>query len=250
MIVSSLQNTDDDYEILNLDIKGALQCQGQGDIFSPSAFQNFQQNAEGLIARMQIAYRQKVLAIHDIKVEQEVQKEELEEAQTRAHHLKTQLDSLGVQVDGQNNEIQRLMRELQEEKRLRQEEAERNRTIRFVNTDQPYDRRTRSRASLGSTGSTPSMLSDTDSSSSDISDALAYDDSSATSSPLTPKSMLWPQDRQLPLSSEQKLFEQTTHLPAQVDLDMLHENTALRSRVGHLEKELDNCLEILQGFGL
>lgn len=244
-LLSLPPDTNED-EFFNLDIKSALQPHVQADPFLPSSLKTFQLAAEGLIARIHFAYRQKVFAINDIRAEQEVQKEGLEEAQTRAYHLKTQLDSLGRKVDGQNNEILRLVRELRGEKRLRQEEEERNRTIRFVNPQQLFDRRTRSR---GSTASTPSMLSDTDSIPSDLSDPLGHDNSSTASSPLTPRPILWPQNRQLSLASEQKLFEQTTSLPIGVDLEVVQENTELRSRIGHLEKELDSCLEILRGFG-
>ena len=237
-------------EFYNLDIKRAIQPHGPTDPFSPSSFKNLEQNAEGLLARMQIAYRQKVHSIANVRAEQEVQEEELEEARTRAQHLKLQLDTLSSRLDERNQEMDRLIKELKEEKQLRQEEMTRNRTIRFVNEDTPFDRQTRSRASLGSNASIPSMLSDGGSTPSDLSDTSMHG-FGAMSSPHTPRSVAWPQDLQYDSSGQShKSSGQTDHTPDQEASARIQENIELRSRVGHLEKELDGCLEILKGIGL
>ena len=237
-------------EFYNLDIKRAIQPHGPADPFSPSSFKNLQQNAEGLLARMQIAYRHKVQSIANARAEQEAQEEELEEAQTRAQHLKSQLDTLSSRLDERNQEMDRLMKELEEEKRLRQEEMARNRTIRFVSENTPFDRPTRSRASLGSNASVPSMLSDGGSTPSELSDTAIHG-SGAMSSPQTPRSIAWSQDLQYELPGQShKSLGHISHALDQEASTQIQENVELRARVGYLEKELDSCLEILKGIGL
>jgi hypothetical protein len=238
-------------EFLNLEIKRALQPHGPVDPFSPSSFKNLQQTAEGLLAKMQLAYRQKHLQVSEAKAEQEAQAEELEEAQTRATHLKTQLDQLSSKLDDRQAEMQKLVEELQEEKRLRREEVERLQTIRVVEDVDAQELRGRFRTSLGSTVSTPSMLSDAGSEM-NYSD-LRHDDT-PTSSPLNPRSQAWYHETtslQYHLPTPTKKAAGGVMFSMRADSqDIVRENAELKARIRHLEHELDGCLDLLNGISL
>ena len=199
---------------------------------------------------MQAAYKQQLVSLKEVNAEQEVQDEELEEAQTRAHHLKNQLNDVSGRLGEREKEMQRLLEELEEEKRLRKE-AERS-TIRVVGEDcSPSRGRRTGRTSLGSTASTPSMMSDADSDPSDSSETL-YEHTPDTPSPYgttTARSHPW-REHDLP-SLPCKGYEnhQLSARPTSGG-NLVGENVALKARVRHLEKELDGCLDLLRGIGL
>lgn len=111
-----------DDEILNLNIEAALFPSGSPtdrDVFSPAAFKNLQANATGLLLRMQNAYRQRVVTLGDLTAENGARNEELEEAETRAHHLKMQLEGMARKAADQEREMKALMDELAAEKKAR-----------------------------------------------------------------------------------------------------------------------------------
>ena len=240
-------------EFATLDIKKALQPHGATDPFSPSSFKNLQQNAEGLLAKMQAAYKQRLITLKETNAEQEAQDEELEEAQTRAHHLKNQLNDVSGRLDDTEKEMQRLREELEDEKRLRKE-AERS-TIRVVDrNDSPSRGRLRGRTSLGSTTSTPSMMSDAGSDPSDSSETL-HEDSPNTPSPCgSTRSPPWsekgPYKYDFPSLGCKRCESQQNTAKPQADSNIVGENVALKARVRHLERELDGCLDLLRGIGL
>lgn len=114
-----------DDELYNLDIESALFPPGpptDRDTFSPAAFKNLQTNATGLLSRMQNAYRQRVVALRDLEGERAAQSDELEEAETRATHLKMQLEGMALKAAEQEKAMQQLMDQLMAEKRARAEE--------------------------------------------------------------------------------------------------------------------------------
>ena len=242
-------------EFATLDIKKALQPHGATDPFSPSSFKNLQQNAEGTLARMQTRYKQQLMALKEISAEQEVQDEELEEAQTRAHHLKNQLNDVSGRLDEREKEMQRLLEELEEEKRLRKE-AERS-TIRVVGENcSPSRGRRRGRTSLGSIASTPSMMSDADSNPSDSSETL-YEHTPNTPSPYSttvPRSNVWRENESyqdgLPSLPCKGCGNHGIGARPALGGNLAGETVALKARVRHLEKELDGCLDLLRGIGL
>ena len=241
-------------EFVALDVKKALQPHGPADPFSPSSFKNLQQNAEGLLARMQVAYKQQVLALKEVNAEQEAQDEELEEAQTRAHHLKNQLNDVSGRLDEREKEMQRLLEDLAEERRLRKE-AERS-TIRVVGDScSPSRGRRCGRVSLGSTTSTPSMMSDTGSDPSDSSETLTEDPQDAACTyRKRDRTDTWSraneQQYQLPVVSCKKCEERQTTPSPRAGSNLAGENASLKARVRHLEKELDGCLDLLRGIGM
>ncbi|KAI9786166.1 MAG: hypothetical protein M1839_007576 [Geoglossum umbratile] len=111
-------------ELFSLDIHSALFPTGSPDPFSPSAFKDLWLNAEGLLSRMQTAYKQRTMEVREVNALMSVQVDELEGAQTRARHLKMQLDDMAVKSLEQERAINELADELAKEKQRRREEEE------------------------------------------------------------------------------------------------------------------------------
>lgn len=111
-------------ELLSLNVEEALFPPGTPatkDAFSPAAFKNLQTQATGLLTKMQNAYRQKAQALADVEKEREADKDELEEAETRAKHLKFQLEDMASKASEQERRMRQLMEELAAERRARAE---------------------------------------------------------------------------------------------------------------------------------
>jgi hypothetical protein len=116
-----------DDELAGIDVEAALFPAGpptDRDTFSPAAFKNLQANATGLLLKMQGAYRQRLAALRELEAEREAQREELEEAETRAAHLKMQLEGMALRAAEQERDMRRLAEELGAERRARAEERE------------------------------------------------------------------------------------------------------------------------------
>ncbi|MCJ1400115.1 hypothetical protein MMC11_003319 [Xylographa trunciseda] len=122
-------------EFSNLDIKSSLLPGGQADPFSPSSFKNLLQNAEGLLLRMQAAYKQRAVSLQEITAEKEAQSEELEEAHIRAAHLKSQLDDMTAKMAEQDTVIMNLVDDLAQQKQRRTDE-EAKKSIRLVGANE------------------------------------------------------------------------------------------------------------------
>lgn len=107
-------------ELLTLSVEEALFPTGTPatkDAFSPAAFKNLQTQATGLLTKMQNAYRQKAQALVDLEKDREAEREEVEEAETRAKHLKFQLEDMASKATEQERRMQQLMEELAVERR-------------------------------------------------------------------------------------------------------------------------------------
>ncbi|PQE26131.1 chromosome segregation SMC common bacterial type protein [Rutstroemia sp. NJR-2017a BBW] len=115
-------NTD---EYLTLDLQASLFPSGQIDPFSPAAFKNLLANAEGLLQKLQTAYKLRTIEFHELKAEKEAQAEELEEAETRTKHLKLQLQDMVKKMNEQDTAIEDMVMQLATEKQTRVEESER-----------------------------------------------------------------------------------------------------------------------------
>lgn len=111
-------------EFLTLDIKSALYPSGEQDPFSPAAFRNLQQNAEGLLRKLQDAYKLRTQSLHELRNEKEIMEEELDEARTRNNVLKTSITDMARQVSDKDATIAELMSELTKEKQVRALEKE------------------------------------------------------------------------------------------------------------------------------
>jgi hypothetical protein len=146
-------------ELLSLDIHSALFPTGNPDPFSPSAFKDLWLNAERLLSRMQTAYKQRTMEVNEANALMSAQVDELEGAQTRARHLKMQLDDMALKSLEQEQAMNELADELAKEKQRRREEEEaRRRSVSLVRrpelgrtTDEVEEVTPRKRSSGGST---------------------------------------------------------------------------------------------------
>ena len=114
-----------DDELLTLNVEAALFPAGlpdEKDVFSPAAFKNLQANALGLATRFQNAYRRRTQSQQLLDSEASAQKDELDEADTRAHLLRLQLEELARKAEERESIIQQLLEELTAEKKARAEE--------------------------------------------------------------------------------------------------------------------------------
>lgn len=112
-------------ELLSLDIHAALMPNSSiQDALSPSCFKDLLTNAEGLLLRLQTAYKLRTLSLHELSGEKEAQDEELEEAETRAQCLKSQLEEMSDRVAEQDRVIEDLVEQLATEKQARAEEKQ------------------------------------------------------------------------------------------------------------------------------
>lgn len=122
-----------DDEFLTLDIGAALFPEGPLTPSSPTSFQTLLQNAESVLQRLQNAYKQRTTSLHDLTASYSAQAEELSEAETRARHLKQQLDNITLKVAEQDAAMMNLVDELAREKQLRREEEDaRKRSVKLV----------------------------------------------------------------------------------------------------------------------
>jgi hypothetical protein len=118
------QSADEDDELVNLNISHALSPNGPRDVLDPASFHELLHTAEQLLYRYREAYRAQATRIHDLETEQDVQDEELDEAETRAKHLKVQLDDMAARAAEHQIRMQELKKELEEERILRKQEDE------------------------------------------------------------------------------------------------------------------------------
>lgn len=124
-------NADD--ELLNLNISQALFPHGPADPLAPASFNDLLANAEALLSRYQKSYRQLSTALVDAQSEQSAQDDELDEAETRARHLKMQLETMAARATEQDEQMRILMEELAVERHARQEEeAARKRSLALI----------------------------------------------------------------------------------------------------------------------
>lgn len=98
--------------------------------FSPAAYKNLQQNAEGALKLFQQAYREGQIQVRKVSSERNVLADELEAAQMRNEHLKAQLLDLAERGSEQEKTIQKLQAE---NDRLHEVHS---RTIRLITDDE------------------------------------------------------------------------------------------------------------------
>jgi hypothetical protein len=116
-----------------LNIEKALFPAGDPDTFSPAAFKNLQLNAVGVLGKMQTAYRQRVASFKEMEAELAARQDEFEEADTRAQHLKMQLEGMATRAAEQEKAMQQLQEQLFAERQVRAEERA-NRQKRIIIT--------------------------------------------------------------------------------------------------------------------
>ncbi|KAJ1335538.1 kinetochore protein Spc25 [Microdochium nivale] len=145
-----------DDELYNMDIETALfptatSPTTDSDAFSPSAYKNLQANAVGLSVKMQSAYRQQTVALHEVQTERDAQQEEIEEGRLRIALFKTQLEDMATKAEEQEREMQKLIDELRAEKKQHRHVAS-SIASEDLGIDDERDRR-RWRESSGTTSS-------------------------------------------------------------------------------------------------
>ncbi|KAF1851205.1 uncharacterized protein K460DRAFT_361969 [Cucurbitaria berberidis CBS 394.84] len=124
---------DPDDELLNLSISQALFPHGPTDPLAASSFHDLLTNAESLLSRYQASYRQVSTSLVDARSELSAQEDELDEADTRARHLKMQLETMAARANEQDEQMRKLMDDLAFERRARQEEeAARKRSLALI----------------------------------------------------------------------------------------------------------------------
>jgi hypothetical protein len=95
---------------------------GERDAFSPAAYKNLQTNATGLLLRLQSAYRERTVALQEVRAERDAQHEEMDETKLRIELFKTQLEDMAAKATEHEKAMQSLVAELHAEKRARHEE--------------------------------------------------------------------------------------------------------------------------------
>jgi hypothetical protein len=264
-----------DDPLLSLDVKAALQPQAHFESLSPDAVKEIVRNAENLLSRMQAAYGESQAAIAELHAENEALDEEFEEAETRAKHLKMQLDNMSSKIAEQDSAMMDLVDQLACEKQARREEAEaRSRSIRLVSGNGTRPGRRHSRASTDSTFSDSGFESNDESASENGSVPTPARTPSPAASPGS-SPYLGPhlpvrgtaQNRSVSAISKTTVFEQPwvsrrtsaggSNGPADDGKPenerlwrLREENAELRGRVGFLESELDSCLDLLRGMAV
>ena len=267
---STPSKSDQNDELANLDINAALFPEGAPEPFSPAAFKNLQQHAEGLLTRLQAAYRERVSAFREIAAEKEALSEETQGAEMRARHLKMQLDAMAEQLAEQDRAMMNMVDELAQEKLARREEEEaRKRSVRLVERDFTPPNAPRSRPRR-------STLSDSGFESEDDSSAESvFSRRDGTHSPTMSMSSVSTDNSPETLHSRELLHSPTQAArlripsnaakPVQLPCSNCHgvrasdawpvlsvlkeENQALKQRVGELEGALDGCLDVVGRLG-
>lgn len=132
-----------DDEFLSLDVTQALFPQGNAqDPFSPASFKNLLMNAEGILLKLQTAYKLRTLSLHELSADKSAITDELEEASTRATCLRTQLEDMASKVSEQDAKVADLTAQLEREKQARAAEKEaREKSIALIQANARESRR-------------------------------------------------------------------------------------------------------------
>ncbi|CAF9926649.1 MAG: hypothetical protein ALECFALPRED_003496 [Alectoria fallacina] len=257
-------------ELLNMDVSAALFPNEPANPFSPAAFKNLQLQAEGLLSRLQTAYKERTIALRDMIAEKETVAEESEGHETRARHLKMQLDGVTAKFAEQDEAMMNLVDELAQEKQARREEEARKRTIRVVGdiSGPSIGRRGLSRSNtLSDSGFESEDESSTDSVFSRRNGAQSPTMSVSSASTANSPDIYRTPELHTPVSTAQMARLRLPHsqpgtkcMPAHSCINcegvraseawsvvgiLKEENEGLKHRVGELEGALDGCLDVV-----
>ena len=282
---TSHQAVASDDEFLDLDVHNALFPTGPADPFSPAAFKNLVQNAEGLLSRLQTAYKERTQSLRDITIENETQAEELDGVETRAKLLKSQLDDMAIKLAEQDDAMMNLVDDLAREKQLRREEEDaRKRSVTLVKASREAHAERSQRESRGSINSDWSSGSGEDSAAESVfsyrhgsvSPTMSMSSISTTNSPESQLTLDFQPMAALRLGpSPQPIFRATTGSKRGTGTEtascqektrslecaschglttneawnvvgvLKEENSALKARVEQMEGALDGCLDVV-----
>ncbi|KIW19744.1 hypothetical protein PV08_00318 [Exophiala spinifera] len=240
-------------ELVNMNVEQALYPHGRPDEYSPAAFKNLEQNAEGTIRRFQHAYTEQQLSLKQITSAKNVQSDELDAAQTRNEHLKMQLQEMAERATEQERMIARLRAELAAQRSSLDTFTSRQQSVRMVSDDGPSEaestprsRYRRQRSSDVSTSGESELGSDVSSVVSVFSEPLSPASSKTTSaaSPVSKVSMMSARE-DCPNCHGMHTSEAWDVINV-----MRAESTALKQRVAQLESAQDDALDFLSGLKL
>jgi hypothetical protein len=228
-------------ELAQLDVDEALFPHGRPDEFSPAAFKNLQQNAEGTIRRFQLAHREQRQSLRAVNSTKNVQADELEATETRNEHLKLQLQEMAERAAEQEKLIMEIRAQLEAQ---RSDLEAHQQSIRMVAQDQdasPRPKYRRNRSSDVSTSGESEAGSEVSSVVSVFSEQLSIAPSHATSL-------------------------ESSDTPARVDCPRCHgmrpsdawdvvgvmkiESAALKRRIAVLESAQDDAMDFINGLKL
>ena len=257
-------------ELLGMDVSAALFPNEPANPFSPASFKNLQLQAEGLLSRLQTAYKERTVALRDMIAEKETVAEESASAETRARHLKLQLDGMTTKFAEQDEAMMNLVDELAREKQVRREDGEaRRKSIRVVGdatspssghhglcrsntvSDSGFDSEDDSSAdSLFSrrNGAQSPILSVSSASTANSPDVYRTSEFHV-SGPMPQHALRQPQGqaaaKYLPVHSCTNCQGVRASEAWSVVGILKEENDALKHRVGELEGALDGCLDVV-----
>ncbi|QDS70356.1 hypothetical protein FKW77_008961 [Venturia effusa] len=244
--------------LLNLDVSTALFPHGPADPLEPNSFNDLLNAAESIISNMQNAYRARCAEVKELQCEISVKDEETEEAETRARHLKMQLEDMAKQVSAQEAKTEVLERMLTQQQRetrqLRRQSLDRSSvsprrvSLRVVPDDDHQDdvgatnwkRMSRTGASdsgFESDGDNDSVFSVTGSPVS--SSASTVDSDAGPAEAAKVRIVRVERGRDAVLSSNVAR--------AYAPIEMRIENQRLRERVLELERAVEGCLDLVSG---
>jgi hypothetical protein len=89
-------------------MQSALFPYGPVDPLNPTSFNDLLAAAEAVISTYQNAYRQRCTELSQLRDETQLHQDELEECETRARHLKAQLQDMGEQCTAQTQKAEAL----------------------------------------------------------------------------------------------------------------------------------------------
>ena len=229
---------DEEDEILNLDIDHELFPQGIPNEIGLPDFDELRGNAEKLFMRMQISYEAKVDALRQQRTTYNSCQNELEEAEARAEHLKSQLRTVTQEQDAK---IQHLEAELEVERNLRKAEKDmRTRTLRIVSKEDPptLDHSGMDGHRLFSGARENGLYS---------LEQAGFDSGDESSGESSGGSRSWS-----PLDTPSSMSRSASPArPGWPDLgaaNLMEENLRLKARVSELEETVDGCLGLVGGL--
>ena len=262
----------------DLDIQASLFPHGPLDPLAPNSYHDLLTAAEDTIRALQATYQTKCDYLDELVADRDIKVEEAQEADTRARHLKVQLDDMAARASQQAAEHEKLVREMSDElaheRRLRREEEEvRKRSIKIVTEDSDelnsrHRRRENRRSHQSNASITDSGFESSEESESESVFSHKHKHSDVGSPATTATSFDEPSHRSKPsltitdpsgygvihhAPSIQSIRPTSTamfHAAGRTSmsiqgLDLINENYFLRGRVQELEEAVDNCLDMV-----
>jgi hypothetical protein len=236
--------------LLTLDINQALFPHGPADPLDPTSYNDLLTAAESVIQTMQSAYRARCAELRDLKSEISVKDDEVDEAETRARHLKMQLEGMAGQAAAQEAKTEMLERMLEQQQRetkeLRRQSSEQGSRRVSLRLVPGHDQEARNWKRTSRTGASDSGFeSDGDN------DSVFSSQSPVSSSASTVESETIPAEAEkvhmVRVERGRDAVLQSNVARAYAPIEMRIENQRLRERVLELEQAVEGCLDLVSG---